>query len=171
MKNKNLLFLTTVALTLLISCKNESQIEVFGIKTKKKYLQLEKAKWLIGNWENITKESDSRELWSQKNDSTLFAESFTTVGKDTVFYEKVDLIERNDSLLYIVSVRNQNNEKPVAFYLTKSTENQLVFENPKHDFPNKIEYTKIGSDSIFARIHGTEKGETVSVDFPMKRSK
>ncbi|MBL7885198.1 MAG: hypothetical protein JNJ52_00490 [Flavobacterium sp.] len=171
MKNKNVIVLIIAALTITFSCKNESQIEVFGIKTKKKYLQLEKAKWFLGNWENVTKESVSREVWKQQNDSTLIAESFTTVEKDTVFYEKVNLLERNDSLFYIVSVRNQNKEKPVSFYLTKSTDNQMIFENPKHDFPNKIEYNKVGNDSIFAKIYGTDKGKEVAIDFPMKRSK
>jgi hypothetical protein len=153
------------------SCKNESQIEVFGTKTKKKYIQLEKAKWFLGRWENATKEENSQEIWKQKNDSTLFAESFVTVGKDTVFYEKVDLTQRNDSLFYIVSVRDQNKEKPVSFYLTKSTENQLVFENPKHDFPTKIEYNKITNDSIFAKIYGNKDGKEISEGFPMKKSK
>lgn len=168
MKNKNVIIVIFVALTITFSCKQvESKPEI----ETKQYLKLENAKWFLGNWENVTKESVSREIWTQKNDSTLFAESFTTVEKDTVFYEKVDLIERNDSLLYIVSVRDQNKEKPVTFYSTKSTKNQLVFENPKHDFPNKIEYNKVGSDSIFAKIYGTDKGKEVTVDFPMKRSK
>ncbi len=168
---KKLLLSLFAVLFLVSSCKNESQIEVFGIKTKKKYPQLEQAKWLLGKWENVTQESDSREIWTQKNDSVLFAESFTTVGKDTVFYEKVELVARKDSLFYIVSVRDQNKEKPVSFYLTQSTDNQLVFENPKHDFPNKIKYTKIAKDSIFATIYGTQNGKETAVDFPMKRSK
>ena len=168
MKNKNVIILIIAALTFTISCKKEetkSEIET------KKYSKLQNAKWFIGNWENITKESVSREIWVQKNDSTLFGESFTTVEKDTVFYEKIDLIERNDSLFYIVSVRDQNKEKPVSFYMTKSTDNQIVFENPKHDFPNKIEYNKVGNDSIFAKIYGIENGKETSIDFPMNRSK
>jgi len=171
MKNKNVIIAIFAVLTLIVSCKNESQIEVFGMKTKKKYLQLEKAKWFIGNWENVTKESVSREIWSQKNDSTLFGESFTTVEKDTVFYEQMDLVQRNDSLICIISVKGQNKEEPVSFYMTKSTENQIIFENPKHDFPNKIEYNKIGTDSIFAKIYGTENGKEMAIDFPMKRTK
>lgn len=171
MKNKNAIIWIFAVLTLIVSCKKESQIEVFGMKTKKKYLQIEKAKWFIGAWENVTEESVSTEIWKQQNDSTLTAESFTLEEKDTVFYEKVELIERNDSLVYIVSVRNQNKEKPVSFYMTKSTDNQIIFENTKHDFPNKIEYNKISNDSIFAKIYGTDDGKEITVDFPMKRIK
>jgi len=168
MKNKNVIIVFFAALTITFSCKQaESKAEI----ETKQYLKLEKAKWFLGNWENVSKASISREIWSQKNDSTLFGESFTTVEKDTVFYEKIDLIERNDSLFYIVSVRDQNKEKPVSFYMTKSTDNQIVFENPKHDFPNKIEYNKVGNDSIFAKIYGTQNGKQTSIDFPMNRSK
>lgn len=171
MKNINVFICIGFLILLTISCKKESQIEVLGMKTKKNFLQLEKAKWLLGNWENVTKESDSREIWQQTNDSTLNAESYVTVGKDTVFYEKIELVERHDSLLYIVSVRDQNKEKPVTFYQTQSTEKQVVFENPKHDFPNKIEYKQINKDSIVGIIYGSDKGKPISQEFPMKRSK
>jgi hypothetical protein len=167
MSRKNIGLCFFIVLIFTISCKKESEVEVFGIKIQKKYSQLEKAKWFLGHWENVTKEFITKEIWTQKNDSVLWAESFITVAKDTVFYEKVDLIERNDSLFYIVSVRDQNKEKPVSFYLTKATDTQLVFENPKHDFPNKIVYTKITSDSLVATIYGSKKSE----EFPMKRKK
>lgn len=167
MPYKNIAICLIAGLLLTVSCKKESEVEVFGLKIQKKYSQLEKAKWFLGHWENVTKEFIAKEIWTQKNDSVLWAESFITVAKDTVFYEKVDLTERNDSLFYIVSVRDQNQEKPVSFYLTKATDNQMVFENPKHDFPNKIVYTKITSDSLVATIYGSKKSEV----FPMKRKK
>ena len=171
MKNTNLYICLSFILATLVSCKNESQIEVFGIKTKKKYLQLENANWFIGRWENATPEMTFTEIWKKANDSTYTAESFVLVSKDTVFYESVDLLQKNDSLFYTVSVRNQNNEKPVSFYLTKSNNNQLIFENPKHDFPNKIMYNKINNDSIVATIEGIKNGKTQSETFPMKRTK
>lgn len=156
--------------TVLQSCKNEKQIEVFGIKTKKHYTQLEKAKWLVGNWENLSKKSNLREIWTRKNDSTLTAKSFVTVGKDTVFYEEVAIIEQNDSLFYNVTIKGQNNNKPVPFYMTKADEKEMVFENPKHDFPTKITYTKITNDSLVATVSGLQNGKENSESFPMKKS-
>ena len=169
MKNTNLYICLSFILATLVSCKNESQIEVFGIKTKKKYLQLENANWFIGRWENATPEMTFTEIWKKANDSTYTAESFVLVSKDTVFYESVDLLQKNDSLFYTVSVRNQNNEKPVSFYLTNATESELVFENPKHDFPNKITYTKITNDSLVASISGLKDGKLSNETFPMKK--
>ena len=93
------------------------------------------------------------------------------VEKDTVFYEKIDLFESNDSLFYKVSVKDQNKEKPVSFYLTKSDDKELTFENPKHDFPTKIVYTKISNDSLVAVIYGKKDGKEMSETFPMKKTK
>ncbi len=170
MKNSNTLLCIIFISIFVISCKKEKQIEVFGIKSKMKYLQLEKAKWFMHSWENLSKESNFREIWTMKNDSTYMAKSFVTVGKDTVFSEEVEVIERNDSLFYNVVAKGQNSDKSVAFYMTKADDNEVVFENPKHDFPTKIKYTKITNDSIVATISGIQNGKESSESFPMKKS-
>lgn len=159
-----LLFLFSV--TIIISCKKQDEKE----NSIKEYNQLKKASWFLGNWENNSKGAIFKEIWSQKNDSSYFAESFVIVEKDTVFYEKIDLVETNNSLIYIVSVKDQNKEKPVSFYMTKSSEKELVFENPKHDFPTKIVYTKITNDSLVAVIYGKKDGKKMSELFPMKKT-
>lgn len=156
-----------IVLLALSSCKNKESQTV----AKKEYNLLKKASWFIGNWENVSKEMTMKEIWNKKSDSSYAAISYVMIAKDTVFYEKVDLVQRNDSLFYIVSVREQNKEEPVSFYLTKATDSQLLFENPKHDFPNKIAYTKIANDSIIAEIFGTRRGKAASEIFPMQRSK
>lgn len=171
MKNSNLHIVLTLILMLFFSCKNKSQTDVLGAETNSEYTLLKKGNWLIGSWENNTKDMNFVEIWKIANDSIYSAESYVLVSKDTVFYESVNLIQKNDSLFYIVSARNQNNEKPVSFYLTKSNSNQLVFENPKHDFPNKIVYNKINNDSMVATIEGVKNGKKLNEAFPMKRKK
>lgn len=168
---KKTLLITLLSIILMTSCKKESQIEVFGIKTKKEFNQLKKANWFIGSWENISKEATFKEIWKTENDSSFVGESFVIVEKDTVFYEKIDLFESNDSLFYKVSVKDQNKEKPVSFYLTKSDDKELTFENPKHDFPTKIVYTKITNDSLVAVIYGKKDGKEMKETFPMKKTK
>jgi hypothetical protein len=146
-----------------IACKNETK------ERNKSYTQLEKANWFIGEWRNTTKESDFIEKWAKKSDSTFFGESYVIVAKDTVFHENVILEQKNDSLFYTVSVKDHTNENPVSFYLTGSSENELVFENPKHDFPNKITYKQITKDSLVAEISGIQNGKETKEAFPMKR--
>jgi hypothetical protein len=47
----------------------------------------------------------------------------------------------------------------------------LVFENPKHDYPKKITYTKINDDSLVAEISGILDGKPSSEKFSMKKNK
>ncbi|WP_395060127.1 DUF6265 family protein [Flavobacterium sp.] len=157
------IFLILVLALVFIDCKKETK------EINKSYAQLEKANWFIGEWGNSTKESDFTEIWTKSTDSSFVGESFIIVAKDTVFHENVILEQRNDSLFYTVSVKNQTNENPVSFFLTKSSEKELVFENPKHDFPNKITYKQITKDSLVAEISGNQNGKPSKELFPMKK--
>ncbi|HMR83803.1 MAG TPA: DUF6265 family protein [Niabella sp.] len=133
------------------------------------YTKLEQASWLLGNWENLSEDGTAMENWEKENDSTFKAESFIIAEEDTVFYEKVTLQLRKDTLDFVVSTRSQN-EAPVSFRLVHSDENTLVFENPKHDFPTKITYNKISADSIYAEISGAVNGSERKEGFPFKKS-
>lgn len=165
---KAVLYLSIITTSLLsTSClkkedqKNETE--------SKKYTKLENVKWLIGSWGNTTKEGNLTETWSQKNDSTLSGKTTFIAGKDTLFTETIEIIQVSDSLLYNTKVSNQNEGKTVSFKVSILTENQIIFENPKHDFPQKITYTKISSDSLVAKISGKKDDKESFEEYPMKK--
>ena len=165
MYSKTFNFLGLLLILIPFSCK---KIETEKVEN---YLKLEKVKYLIGNWENLTPDANFKEIWKKENDSTFTAMSYITVKKDTVFYENIVLIQKNDSLFYNVSVKGENKDKAISFYLTSDTNNALVFENPKHDFPTKIVYKKVANDSLVATIYGTKDGKKIEESYPMKRKK
>jgi len=150
------------------SCKKENSITVSNPKPQSK---TEVVHWFLGKWENNSEQGDFKEIWKQENDSLLKGESYVTVKGDTVFHENVDLVAKQDSLFYVVSVKGENSEQPVSFYMTESSAHKVVFENPKHDFPTKIIYEKINNDSIVASISGKQNGKEVVEKFPMKKRK
>ena len=156
-----------VASLFLTSCKTDIKVK---IEHDSSYNELKKAEWFLGEWSNKTPEGELTERWKKENDSVYKGESyFVKHGKDTVFSEKVDLIETNGKLTYIVTVPGQNSEQPVAFEMISASENQVVFENPNHDYPSKIIYNKISSDSIVAEISGMQKGKPAHETFPLKK--
>ncbi len=134
-----------------------------------KYSKIEKANWFIGDWENVSDEGSFREIWTKKNDSIYSGLSIVVIEQDTVFYENVSLEQQNDSVFYNVSVKGQNKEQAVSFYLTSSDNDKLVFENPNHDYPSKITYSKVSKDSIVAEIFGLKDGKKITESFPMSR--
>lgn len=166
MKSKVILFPAILMFIVLSSCKKEIKPET----PAKTYSNLAKAEWFIGEWGNKSAEGELTERWKKENDSVYLGESYFVVGEeDTVFAEKVRLEELNGKLNYIVSIPGQNKELPVSFEMTSSTDNQIVFENPKHDYPNKIIYNLVEKDSLLAEISGLKKEKPFTEKFVMKK--
>jgi hypothetical protein len=155
---------TTFILLLLalVSCKNSDANEKEKIKA---------ANWLLGNWENKAADGTLTEYWKKVNDSTFQAQSYFVKEKDTLHFESITLQQKGEVLTYTATVEGQNDDKPVAFKLTTATEKQMVFENPKHDYPQKISYTQITPDSLVAKISGIQQGKPSSEQFSMKKIK
>jgi hypothetical protein len=139
--------------------------------TTKQTSDITKAEWLIGTWENKTQRGSIYETWSKTNDNEYSGMSYIIKEKDTVVFENIRLVQEQDGLFYIPSVRNQNDGLPVRFAAKTISEKQLAFENQQHDFPQIISYTKISSDSLVAEISGTKNGQERRQVFLMKRMK
>jgi len=150
-----------VLLFILTGCKNNSkQIENKG---------LDKLNWMLGNWTGIMEEGIVTERWEKSNDTLFSGESFFIKGFDTLSRETISLQQQDSTIFYIPLVEGQNDNKPVYFKLTFSDGTIAVFENPGHDFPQKIKYQLINSDSLVATISGLQEGSSRSINFPMKR--
>ena len=135
------------------------------------YAKLQKASWLIGSWKGHNPEGNPSEYWEKINDSTFSGRGYFIIGSDTVSSEELRLEQHSDKLFYIPTVKTQNNGEPVKFVMTSSSDNQLVFENPRHDFPQKITYNLIARDSLLAAISGIIDGRESTRQFPMSRIK
>jgi hypothetical protein len=146
----------------LISCKNSGSNEKDKIK---------EARWILGEWESKSADGNLSETWKKINDSTFQAQSYFIKQKDTLHFESITLQQNGEVLSYNATVKGQNSDKPVSFKLTNSTEKQLIFENPKHDYPKKIIYTQINEDNLVAEISGTLEGKATSEKFAMNKTK
>lgn len=127
------------------------------------------AAWLIGTWVNHTGHGTVYEEWVQVNDSVLSGKSYTTDEGDTSVLETLLLLREKKHLVYIPVVAGQNDGKPVRFKSEIITDTLLTFENPAHDFPQKISYKKFGNDSLEAAISGMQEGREKRIVFAMRR--
>ena len=92
--------------------------------------------------------------------------SRTVRGDELVTYELVVIRERGDRLVYVAHPSGQ----PSAEFLSTSlSEGSVVFENPGHDFPQRIGYRRQGP-SLGAWIEGTKDGQARRVEFPYRRA-
>ncbi len=167
----NFCLLTIMLSVTFLSCKKENDNPTAVAAPVKTFDQLKKAESLLGAWGSTSTEGTLTETWSKMNDSVFAGHTYFVAGKDTVFSESIQLEERSQKLYYTPTVSNQNEGKAVSFALTSSSETELVFENPNHDFPQKIVYNLIGKDSLIAVISGKKNGKEAKESFPMKKIK
>lgn len=155
---------TTLLLLLLaiVSCKKSDSNEKEKIKA---------AQWLLGNWENVSTDGKLTENWVKINDSTFQAQSLFIKNKDTLHFESISLQQKGEELTYSATVKGQNNDDAVTFKLTIATEKEMTFENPKHDYPQKISYTLVAPNNLVAKISGIQQGKPSSESFSMKKTK
>lgn len=165
---------------LVYSCSSDNVTEEITTPKKVEYNLITTTSWLTGIWENANEYGAMREVWEVVNDSTLkgtvTATTYAPPAQDSLTdmvdtLESVTLEERNGSIFYIPAVRDQNKGLPVKFRMTSSSDSELKFENPDHDFPQIIHYRKINEDSIFATVSGIWEGKPVEDKFPFKRVK
>ena len=150
-----------VLITFFFSCQKAEKATSFE--------KLVKMSWLLGQWENKMDDGIVSESWKKKNDSTFVAQAYFIKEKDTLHSESIELLQKGEDLFYIPIVKGQNNDKAVAFKLTKSTENEFTFENPTHDYPQKIVYKMQNATSLVATISGKQQGKVSSESYPMKK--
>ncbi|HRI48512.1 MAG TPA: hypothetical protein PK559_15505, partial [Ignavibacteriaceae bacterium] len=87
------------------------------------------------------------ERWSiDSGENELYGESFKIQNLDTTKIETIRLLEIENKIQYIPRVFNQNQGREIIFHLNKS-EDDFVFVNRDHDFPQVIKYSFNASDS------------------------
>ncbi len=95
----------------------------------------------------------------------MLAEGFTRREYTVIESETIVLSESDGRLVYTVHRRGQ----PTTTFLSRRvTRDQVVFENPAHDFPQRIGYQRRGADELFAWIEGVVDGKERRVEFPYR---
>ena len=85
-----------------------------------------------------------------------------------VSYEFLRVEETDDGGLRLIAA--PVGQATTAFMLSSIEPGAVTFENPEHDFPQRISYRLLDHDRLIARAEATADGQQVSIDFPMTRS-
>jgi len=106
-------------------------------------------------------------LGMKPDGGTMLGMSRTVVQGKTREFEFLQLRSDDNGDLHYVAF--PSGQKETWFKLVKFEDERAVFENPEHDFPQRIIYAHKEGGSLLARIEGMSKGKPRSVDFPMQR--
>jgi hypothetical protein len=130
--------------------------------TAQKGVTTEDLTFLTGCWVFEAKGRRVEEHWLAPRGGSLMGVSRTVAGGKTTEYEFIQIRDLPEGLAYIAKPSNQAETK---FVLASKTADEVVFENPTHDFPQRIRYRHTG-DSLHARIEGTINGKSRAIEFP-----
>ncbi len=125
--------------------------------------KIEQAAWLAGTWQLDEAGRTVTEHWMSPAGGTMLGMSRTIARSRTVEHEFILLREDDDGALSYVAKPSRQPE--ASFKLTKATSSELVFENPAHDFPQKILYTLRNKTNLVAAVEGTKNGKTRRIEF------
>ncbi len=119
--------------------------------------------WVVGCWARTDAEKGSGEDWTRSGDR-LVGRGRTVVGGRVAETETLEI--RSDERGLLLEAR-PNGQPPTIFRLIEARTDRMVFENPFHDFPQRIVYERSG-ERLDARIEGTlAGGKRKSMSFPM----
>jgi hypothetical protein len=138
----------------------------------KDYEELEKANWMLGEWEKTDSLGTLKEIWERLDDSTFIGLSYYIQNeKDTLHNEQVEMMQDGEHLIYTTTIKGENNDLPVQFQMTSDEDSLLVFENPKQEYPQKIEYRLLKNKNLNTKVSGRIKGQSTTQNYPLKRKK
>jgi hypothetical protein len=127
---------------------------------------VEQVGWMAGCWEQSAGARLIEEQWMRPRAGLMLGMSRTVVGDSLREYEQVALFQRGGHLIYAASPARQ---APAEFTSIAVSDSAVTFENPTHDFPQRVIYRRRGADSLLARVEGTRGGQLRGSDYPYRR--
>ncbi|HEX8366510.1 MAG TPA: DUF6265 family protein [Allosphingosinicella sp.] len=111
--------------------------------------------WLAGYWLSCEDGRDVAETWSERRGGVMMGYTITT-GTQAFSWEQMRIeagVPGPDDLSFYALPRGAG--AAVAFRLVRSGPREAVFENPSHDFPQRVLYRRTG-DRLTGRIEGAD---------------
>jgi Domain of unknown function (DUF6265) len=107
--------------------------------------------WLAGDWAGTHGQSTIEERWTPAGGGAMLAVARTIKDDRLAAFEFLRVVERGGGLVYIAQ---PNGRPPTEFVMTQVAADSVTFENPAHDFPKMIRYTRKADGSLEARVSG-----------------
>lgn len=111
--------------------------------------------FLEGEWHAIN--GNVVEVWEQVSDERMSGYSYKETRNNVL--ETLEIVRENGEVSFKATVPTQNDGKTIPFKQVSKKGKQRVFENPQHDFPQRLIYELIATDTLHVIVLGAnEKG-------------
>jgi len=116
---------------------------------------LPKLAWIAGDWELKDGETTTVEHWETLAGTTMLGLSHAYDAKRTRSFEFLRIAEHEGRIAYLAQ---PGGGKVVPFFATKLVDGEVEFENPSHDYPQRIRYerTEGGITATISLLDGSK---------------
>ena len=148
--------------TLAAACIALASIEISTAQSA----SLDQLAWMAGCWRQQSSGRVVDEMWMAPSGGAMLGVGRTVAKGRAVAHEFMQIREDGGRIAFIARPSGQ---AEASFALINTGARDVVFENPTHDFPQRVIY-RLDGDTLVGRIEGTQNGKSRSADYPMRRT-
>ena len=123
--------------------------------------------WMAGNWTGVQGGVEMEELWQAPKGNTMLGLHRDVAGGSTVSFEFLRIEAKPDGISYWAS---PDGRPATQFRLIELKGKRVVFENAKHEFPQRVIYWLGDDGALHAKIEGTVNGKTSAEEWTWRRA-
>jgi hypothetical protein len=123
--------------------------------------------WMEGRWIGVVDGTRMEEHWTSGDGDALVGMHKDVKDGRMVSFEFLRIERRDGEIHYLAS---PGGRPATPFKLVEQSDRRLVFENPAHDFPQRVLYWSDRAGTLSARIEGTIDGRAESMEWRWKRA-
>jgi hypothetical protein len=127
---------------------------------------IDRLSWMAGCWEQRSGGRLVQEQWMAPLGGLMVGMARTVVRDTAREHEFLRIESQAGRPTYLA---NPSGQAEAAFGAEVVTDSSVTFANPAHDFPQRIGYRRVGTDSLVARIEGKQGDRVRAIEFPMRR--
>lgn len=123
--------------------------------------------WMAGHWRGSAADGHMEEHWTDAAGGALVGLHKDVQGGKMSSFEFLRIVPLADgTLAYLASPQG----RPITtFRLKELSDRRVAFENPEHDFPQRVLYWLTPEGHLAARIEGTINGKVESMQWEWTR--
>ena len=123
--------------------------------------------WMTGYWVGTNEGVTAEEVWLEPRGAFMIGLHRDTSAQGNAFFEYLRIQRTPDGIMYLASPAGR---EPTPFLLTSLEQQRVTFENPEHDFPQRISYWLDDDGTLHARVESSVDGETETTEWAWRRA-
>ncbi|HEX5042437.1 MAG TPA: DUF6265 family protein [Candidatus Polarisedimenticolaceae bacterium] len=122
--------------------------------------------WMAGTWQGTDQGMAMEEVWLAPAGGAMLGLHRDVAHGRMASFEFLRIEESERGLVYLSQPRGR---PATPFHAVEVSGKRVVFENPAHDFPQRIVYWLAEDGALHARIEGKDKGKEAAMEWRWTR--